>query len=169
MLHASCFMIILGIDPGTVRIGYALVEKEGSHFSAQLSGIFRHPRNPLLFEQELETLIKEYSPVVAVIEKLFFAKNQKTALAVTEMRGIIKFIIQKHNIPILEPTPLEVKQHITGYGRAEKKQLEKLTLKILNITKKPKYDDESDALAIALCGALGYSMYIKTRNLTNKK
>ncbi len=82
------------------------------------------------------------------------------------MRGVIKFIVHKQNILILEYTPLEIKQSITGYGRAEKQQLEKLTLKILNVSKKPRYDDESDALAIALSGALSYPMYIKTRNLT---
>ncbi|MBI5421058.1 MAG: crossover junction endodeoxyribonuclease RuvC [Parcubacteria group bacterium] len=159
-------MIILGIDPGTTRIGFGVVEKQGSTFHALASGLFKSPANPLLFEKELLTLLKKHKPDAVSIEKVFFGKNQKTALAVSEMRGVIKFIIQKQNILILEYTPLEIKQSITGYGRAEKQQLEKLTLKILNVSKKPKYDDESDALAIALSGALSYPMYIKTRNLT---
>ncbi|MDE1970782.1 MAG: crossover junction endodeoxyribonuclease RuvC [Patescibacteria group bacterium] len=156
-------MTILGIDPGTTRIGFGIVHKEGSAFRASASGLFEYPQDSHRFEKEFTSLIATHKPEAAAIEKIFFAKNQKTALEVTEMRGVIKFLIQKQNIPILEFTPLEVKQYITGYGRADKKQLETMTLKVLALAKKPKYDDESDALAIALCGALAYPMHKKTK------
>ncbi|MEK7498744.1 MAG: crossover junction endodeoxyribonuclease RuvC, partial [Patescibacteria group bacterium] len=117
-------MVILGIDPGTTRIGFGVVEKQGSNFRACVSGLFASPSDPLLFEKELLTLLKKHKPDAVAIEKVFFGKNQKTALAVSEMRGVIKFIIQKQNILILEYTPLEIKQSITGYGRAEKTSAE---------------------------------------------
>ncbi len=161
-------MVILGIDPGTTRIGYAVVKKDGSFFRLETSGLIKHPSSPLLFEQELRTLITSHKPQAATIEKLFFAKNQKTALAVSEMRGVIKFLIQKHDIPVMEPTPLEVKQLITGYGRAEKGQLFRLVTKLLKLTHTPKYDDESDAIAIALCGALLYPSFFRNKAIPHK-
>ena len=164
-MQSSKNLTVLGIDPGTTRIGFGVVEKEGSSFRVRASGIFEHPQNPRRFEDEFLSLLATHAPHAAAIEKIFFTKNQKTALAVTEMRGVMKFLIQKADIPVLEFNPLEVKQYITGYGKAEKRQLEAMVMRILNIPTKARHDDESDAIAIALCGALAYPMYTKTRNI----
>jgi len=149
-------MIILGIDPGTTRVGYAVIEKKDSDNLNLLTCGCLESKNK---EQKdrlsdasnlISDLILKYHPEVLSIEKLFFAKNTKTALAVAEARGVIINSANSLNLNIREFTPLEIKVAITGYGKAEKEQVKKMVCRILKLKKIPKLDDASDALAIAL-------------------
>jgi len=149
-------MIILGIDPGTTRIGYAVIEKKDSDNLNLLTGGCLESKNK---EQKdrlkeisglISDLILKYRPEVLAIEKLFFNKNAKTALAVAEARGVIINSANSLNLNIREFTPLEIKIAVTGYGKAEKEQVKKMACRILKLEKMPKIDDTSDALAIAL-------------------
>jgi len=148
------FMIILGIDPGTTRIGYAVIEKKDSDNLNLLTCGCLESKNKEQKDRLTEIsdlildLILKYRPEVLAIEKLFFTKNAKTALAVAEARGVI--INSANSLNIREFTPLEIKVAITGYGKAEKEQVKKMACRILKLEKMPKIDDTSDALAIAL-------------------
>ncbi len=153
-------MIILGIDPGTTRIGFGVVQTTATGFSCLEYGVITHQGSdrPGYFRttsQELSRLIALYHPDLAVVERLFFTKNQKTAMAVSEMRGVILLTLTDHGIPVQEPTPSEVKQAISGYGRALKPQMRQTARMILHLKDEIKSDDAADALALALCGALG--------------
>jgi len=149
-------MIILGIDPGTTRIGYAVIEKKDSDNLNLLTCGCLESKNKEQKDRLKEIsdlipgLILKYHPEVLSIEKLFFTKNAKTALAVAEARGVIINSANSLNLNIREFTPLEVKVAITGYGKAEKEQVKKMVCRILKLEKIPKLDDTSDALAIAL-------------------
>ena len=150
------YMIILGIDPGTARIGYAVIEKKDSDNLNLLTCGCLEPKSK---EQKdrlgeisdlISDLISKYHPEILAIEKLFFAKNAKTALSVSEARGVIINSANSFNLKIFDFTPPEVKLAITGYGKAEKEQVRKMACRILRIEIMPKLDDTSDALAIAL-------------------
>ena len=147
-------MIILGIDLGTTRIGYAVIEKKDSDNLNLLTCGCLESKNKEQKDRLKEIsdlildLILKYRPEVLAIEKLFFTKNAKTALAVAEARGVI--INSANSLNIREFTPLEIKVAITGYGKAEKEQVKKMACRILKLEKMPKIDDTSDALAIAL-------------------
>lgn len=150
-------MKILGIDPGMAIVGYALVNYENNEYTLETSGSIRTDKNSMTSERLLEiyndmsTIIKKYEPDCASVEKLYFFKNQKTIIPVAESRGVILTVLEKYKTPIHEYTPIEVKQVLTGYGRADKKEVEKmvrLTLKNANL---PKLDDTIDAIAIAIC------------------
>ncbi len=149
-------MIILGIDPGTTRVGYAVIEKKDSDNLNLLTCGCLESKNKEQKDRLKEIsdlisgLILKYHPEVLSIEKLFFAKNAKTALAVAEARGVIINSANSLNLNICEFTPLEIKVAITGYGKAEKEQVKKMACRILKLEKMPKIDDTSDALAIAL-------------------
>jgi crossover junction endodeoxyribonuclease RuvC len=147
--------IILGIDPGTTRIGYGLIEKDGSSLKHLEHGCLKiNNVGPLLsIKEELTKLIKKYKPNRAAVEKLFFAKNLKTAMSVSEARGVIMLCFQEKGIHTHEFTPLEVKQQISGYGQAGKDQVQKMVKLILKLEDIPKPDDAADALAIAICGS----------------
>ena len=149
-------MIILGIDPGTVRVGYAVIEKKDSDNLNILACGCLESKNK---EQKdrlgeisglVSDLISKHNPKVLAIEKLFFTKNAKTALAVAEARGVIINSASSLGLGVREFTPLEVKAAVTGYGKAEKEQVKKMVCRILNLENMPKIDDTSDALAIAL-------------------
>lgn len=100
--------------------------------------------------RKLKKLLKKYSPNRAAVEKLFFSQNVKTAMHVSEARGVILLALQEAGIPISEWTPQQIKQHVTGYGAADKKQVEKIVCAILKLKQAPKFDDATDALAVAL-------------------
>jgi len=146
----------MGIDPGYDRLGVALIKKEGGKEELLFSDCFTSNSKQKLGERllkigtELEKLIKKYKPDTAVTEKLYFTVNQKTAMAVAEARGMISYLCAKNNIPLFEYTPPEIKMTVTGYGNANKKQISEMVPKLIKITKKIKYDDEFDAIAIAL-------------------
>lgn len=149
-------MIILGIDPGTTRVGYAVIKKKDSdNLNLLTYGCLetksKEQKDRLREISDLISgLMSKYRPEILAIEKLFFTKNAKTALAVAEARGVIINSANSLNLDIREFTPLEVKVAITGYGKAEKEQVKKMVCRILKLKKMPKIDDTSDALAIAL-------------------
>ncbi|HYU64650.1 MAG TPA: crossover junction endodeoxyribonuclease RuvC [Candidatus Paceibacterota bacterium] len=154
-------MIILGIDPGTTIIGYGVIRNENNTFSKIAYGTIRNPGKDKPTDlkntaQELTKLIKKYQPEILAVEKLFFINNQKTALAVSEMRGIILLTGANFDLPVYEFTPLQVKQFVSGYGGAEKKQIQKMVRLILKIKEEIRPDDAADALAIALCCAASH-------------
>ena len=151
-------MLALGIDPGTAICGYGLVKQEGSrlipiHYGAVFTEKDMLPEMRLrkIFE-ELTELIKVYKPDFMSVEKLFFNRNVTTAIAVGQARGVIVLTAALQNIPVAEYTPIQIKQAITGTGRADKNQVTFMVQKLLNIREKPKPDDVADALAIAICG-----------------
>lgn len=149
-------MIVLGIDPGTARIGYGIISSERNRLSCLDYGILKNTSTDKLYnfqetEKSLSRLIKKYKPDIAGIEKLFFFKNQKTVMAVSEMRGVLLLTLAKHNIPVQEFTPPQVKQNISAYGRAQKDQVQRMIKLLLNLKDPIKPDDAADALAIAIC------------------
>ncbi|OGD25586.1 crossover junction endodeoxyribonuclease RuvC [Candidatus Azambacteria bacterium RIFCSPHIGHO2_01_FULL_40_24] len=149
-------MIILGIDPGTTRIGYALLnKKENSNVDLIIYGCLELPNKSQTerlteISQLISDLIAKHCPVILAIEKLFFTKNAKTAFSVSEARGVIINAAASLNLEILEFTPLEIKVAVTGYGKAEKREIQKMICRLLNLEKMPQPDDASDAIAIGL-------------------
>jgi len=151
-------MISLGIDPGTRRVGYGVVRKDGSNVffvAAGLLDVKSKEDIPALCETKrgIDRLIKKYKPNIMGVEKLYFAKNQKTALAVAQARGVILLAAAERTIPIKEYAPNEVKSGITGYGFADKKAVLKMVRLILGESALKVIDDVSDALAIAIIAA----------------
>ena len=150
-------MKILGIDPGMAIVGYGLIEVEDSKPVLLASGSIQTDKNlsdsKRLLEifNDLSTIIEKYTPDCASVENLFFFKNQKTVIPVAEARGVILTVLEKYNIPIFEYTPMEVKQILTGYGRATKKEVEQMVKIALETDTLPKLDDTVDAIAIAIC------------------
>lgn len=150
-------MIVLGIDPGYAIVGCGVVEYKNNHFRVlDYGAITTQAHTPFneriekIFDEAEELMVK-YKPDAMAIEKLFFNTNQKTAIDVAQARGALVLAAQKNRIPIFEYTPLQVKQSVVGYGRAEKKQVQEMTRVMLNLEKIPKPDDAADALAMAIC------------------
>ncbi len=158
-------MRYLGIDPGTTRIGYGVIENTaGGTFRCLAYGILESPgvTGPLeksAAADALNSLIRTWSPGHAAVEKLFFFKNKKSVMAVSEMRGVIMLTLAQHTIPTAEFTPLQVKQIICGHGRAEKHQVQKMMRLLLKIPEEIHPDDAADALAMALCCAVAPKPY----------
>lgn len=152
-------MKILGIDPGTATIGFGLIEKNKSNLKLLKYGCIKTSANLSTAERlnklhkELSSLIKIHKPDVAAVEDIFFFKNLKTAIKVSQARGAILLAIAQNKIPIAEYTPLQIKQAVTCYGRAEKAQVQKMVKVILSLEELPKPDDAADALAVAICCA----------------
>jgi crossover junction endodeoxyribonuclease RuvC len=147
-------LIILGIDPGTTRIGFGIIEKENNNLRPLHYGILASSPNDLkAIISEIGNLIKLYKPDLASVEKIFFFKNQKTIIQVSEMRGVILTALALNNVPLQEYTPLQVKQAVSGYGRAGKDQVEHMVRLILKIKDVIRPDDAADGLAIAICCA----------------
>ena len=150
-------MKIMGIDPGMAIVGYGLVEFDGEECTLLHSGSIqtdktKHEAARLLeIYNDMETLVQMYKPDAASIEKLFFFKNQTTVMPVAHARGVILTVLEKYGIPIFEYTPMEVKQVLTGYGRADKKEVEQMVKYTLGTEELPKLDDTVDAIAIAIC------------------
>jgi len=148
--------IILGVDPGYGRVGLGIIESEGSRSRSLHYSCIETPKeldfNQRLFQisRELDAVIKEFKPDVAVIEKLYFAKNTTTAIDVGQARGVILLTLFNNNVPSYELTPLQVKQYTSGYGKASKKQMQEVVKLLLGLSEIPKPDDAADALALAL-------------------
>ncbi len=152
-------MRIIGIDPGYERLGLAVIEanpksKEELIYSTCLTTpkTLSFPERLALLGAEFEKLLIKYEPDTLAIEELFFSGNQKTAMKVSEVRGMIIYLAIRARIQIINLTPLQVKMSITGYGRADKSQVTTMLEKLILIPKKVKHDDEYDAIAIALTG-----------------
>jgi crossover junction endodeoxyribonuclease RuvC len=161
-------MKILGIDPGTATTGWAVVEENPPATPGVARRAGKNPRlvacgciNTSKFRsdaerlveigRDIQSLIKKYKPDEATIEALFFFNNQKTAITVAQARGVVLYELKKHKLPIESYTPLQVKQALTGYGRADKKQIQLMVKNMLKLTCVPKPDDAADAVAIAIC------------------
>ena len=150
-------MVILGIDPGYATIGYGAIETvRGTHKMLTYGAITTKPNVPMerrLFEifKDMRTLLDTVKPDAVAIEELFFNTNITTGIQVAQARGVILLACAERGTPIYEYTPLQVKQAVVGYGRAEKRQVMELTKMMLNLKQVPKPDDAADALAIALC------------------
>lgn len=150
-------MIILGIDPGTATTGYGVVKH--SKLSLECLDYGQITTNPSLttggrlkiINNKINKLIRQYKPGILAIENLYFFKNLKTALPVSQAKGVILLAAAKNNTPVREFTPLQVKMGITGYGRAEKKQIQKIVQSLLRLKNLPEPDDAADALALAIC------------------
>lgn len=150
-------MIILGIDPGLAMVGYGLIEYKGNRYRTLDYGCIRteanlnHPERLKIIYQDLSDLIDKYNPSDIAIEELFFNKNVKTAIKVGQARGVEILAGVNKGKDIYEYTPLQIKQSVVGYGRAEKRQVQEMVKLLLNLKEIPKPDDAADALAVAIC------------------
>ena len=157
-LQASDYGLrVLGIDPGTATTGWAILEERDGKIKPLAFGHIAtsskqgEAERLLEITADLKKIIKQYKPQEAAIEKVFFFKNQKTIIQISQSRGIILLTLAEKNIKIYNYTPLQVKQAMTGYGRAEKKQVQIMAKNILHLNSLPKPDDVADAIAVALC------------------
>jgi len=149
--------LALGIDPGTATTGYGLVrvEPDGSLVAVKY-GVLLTPKEStasarlVMLYNQLRDVINEYRPELAAVEKLFFARNVTTALAVGQARGVVMLAIEQAGIEVFEYTPKEVKNAVVGYGGADKKQVQEMVRALLQLDSIPKPDDAADALAIAI-------------------
>ncbi len=151
-------MRILGIDPGLAIVGWGIVERvNGMTFAPVAYGSINTPAKTevpyrlSLIYKNLNQIIEKYRPDAMAVEELFFNTNQTTGIAVAEARGVILLSAQEHGLPIAEYTPLQVKQAVVGYGKAEKRQVIDMVTRLLRLPAPPKPDDTADAIAIALC------------------
>jgi crossover junction endodeoxyribonuclease RuvC len=156
-------MLFMGIDPGTATTGYGLVTErpDGSLVAVDYGVILTDPQSTpgerlLILNQKLEALILLHQPASAGVEKLFFQRNVTSAIAVSQARGVILLTLTKAAVPIMEYTPMQVKQAVCGYGGAEKRQVQLMVQSLLNLESIPKPDDAADALAIAICHLHSY-------------
>lgn len=150
-------MVILGIDPGIATVGYGVVECIGNKFTVLDYGAILTPAIddfPIRLQEiykKLDEIIKKFNPQDLAIEELFFNKNVKTAIKVGHARGVEILVAADNNMEIYEYTPLQIKQAVVGYGRAEKAQVQEMVKILLNLKERPKPDDVADALAVAIC------------------
>jgi len=151
--------IWIGIDPGIARTGFGIIKKtdngelEVIDYGCITTKAGEHIERRLnTLDTELTSIIKQHKPTIMAVEKIFFAKNAKTAITVGHARGVILLSAARHNLFLQEFTPLQIKQGLTGYGRASKKQIQEMVKSILGLQQVPKPDDTADALAIALIG-----------------
>jgi crossover junction endodeoxyribonuclease RuvC len=152
-------MRILGIDPGFAIVGWGIIDKVGASYRPVAFGAIRTPahtdfnkRLSMIYD-DMNLLIEKYQPNEMAIEELFFNNNTTTGIAVAEARGVILLSAIRHGIETSEYTPLQVKQAVVGYGRAEKNQVISMVTSLLKLKEAPKPDETADALAIALCHA----------------
>jgi crossover junction endodeoxyribonuclease RuvC len=148
---------VLGLDPGTATTGWAVIEEKQGKLSPLAFGHISTEKNTpeskrlLEINQDVLKIIKKYKPQEAAVEKLFFFKNKKTIIAVGQSRGSLLLTLEENHVKVFGYTPLQVKQALTGYGRAEKKQVQLMVKNILNLKSIPQPDDTADAIAIAVC------------------
>ncbi len=152
-------MIILGIDPGYAIVGFGIIKYEAGRLSVLDFGAITTPAGMEFSErlkciyEDLSYLFDKYKPDAMAVEKLFFNTNKKTAVDVAQARGVILLAAKMNGADCFEYTPLQVKQSVVGYGRAEKKQVQEMTRQLLGLSAVPKPDDTADALAMAICHA----------------
>ena len=164
-------MVILGIDPGVATIGFGLIRAErGKNTLLQYGVITTPPGIPLSerllqISNDMERLIETFRPDEMAVEELFFSKNITTGIAVAHGRGVILLAAEKLGIPVFEYTPMQVKQSVVGYGKAEKKQVMLMTQRLLNMKDIPKPDDAADALAIAICHSRAATSLLNTERV----
>jgi crossover junction endodeoxyribonuclease RuvC len=150
-------MIVIGIDPGLATVGFGVIRTEKNNITPVSYGAIRTsaekqtPQRLLEIYTEVNELFGKYEPSAVAVEKLFFNKNVTNAMSVSEARGVIVLAAEQNHIPVFEYTPNEVKQAITGSGRADKKQMQEMIKRLLNLDEIPRPDDAADGLSIALC------------------
>jgi crossover junction endodeoxyribonuclease RuvC len=151
-------MVIIGLDPGLARTGFGAIDTQrqspflrcGCLTTPSSSSI---PDRLHSIGQDLSLLLTEIKPNLAVVETVFFGNNSKTAMQTAETRGVLLYILRQHTIPVHSLTPLQIKSRLTGYGQADKHQVQRLVTRRLQLTTIPHPDDAADALAAALCWA----------------
>lgn len=150
-------MVILGIDPGYAIVGYGVVSYQRGKFAPVRFGAITTPagmefpaRLGIIYD-DMTQVLKRSNPDALSIEQLFFTNNKTTGIDVAQARGVILLAAHQHGVPVYEYTPMQVKQSVVGYGRAEKKQVMEMTRQILQLDSVPKPDDTADALALAVC------------------
>jgi len=156
-------MKILGVDPGTARLGWGLIDNETMIACGcweTKPELAEEKRLNFLFKK-LNRLIKQYRPEAVAVEKLFFFKNQTTVIPVAQSRGVVLLAASQNNLSVFSYTPLQIKQAVTGYGRAEKAQVQQMIKSILKLKSVPKPDDAADALAVALTHFFSYKLKAK--------
>ena len=152
-------MIILGIDPGTATVGWGVINVDRSHTTAVAFGHISTskdiplPKRLAEISANLRDIIEKYQPEESAVEELFFSNNQKTVIAVAQARGCILLTLENLCVRVHGYTPLEIKQALTNYGRADKAQMQLMVKALLKLSAIPKPDDTADALAVALCHA----------------
>jgi crossover junction endodeoxyribonuclease RuvC len=148
---------VIGVDPGTAITGWGIVEGEGNDLSLVACGVINTaagtplPQRLAVIYQDLVKIIQQWQPKSAAIEELFFSRNAKTAMTVGQGRGVAILALVHANLPIVEYKPLEVKQAVTGYGGADKLQMQQMVKLLLSLDDIPRPDDAADALAVAIC------------------
>lgn len=148
-------MVILGVDPGTAITGYGILKKDGPKQEVIDYGVittdskYTDSHRLLVLGKYLDILINTYKPDVVAVEKLFFFRNTTTVITVAQARGLVLYTAEKYGKIIKEYTPLQIKQAVTGYGKADKKQMQTMITKLLGLEKIPKPDDAADGLAVA--------------------
>ena len=161
-------MIILGIDPGVATIGFGLVRAERNRNQLLRYGVITTPpgiplSNRLLqISNDMEELIHAFHPDEMAVEELFFTKNITTGIAVAHGRGVILLAAEKRGVPVFEYTPMQVKQAVVGYGKAEKRQVMLMTQRLLHMKEIPRPDDAADALALAICHSRAATSLLNT-------
>ena len=167
-------MRVLGIDPGTAIVGFSILDFENNRFNVIDYGCIYTDKDMPMEDRlckiysELTEIIKKYSPSEMAIEELFYFKNNKTVISVGQARGVIVLCGRQNNLVINHYTPLQVKTGITGYGKAEKKQIQLMVQRILGLSEIPKPDDAADALAIAITHINSKNSGIFGRELAGK-
>jgi len=157
-------MKIIGIDPGTAIIGYGVINSgkklEVIDYGCIKTSVDLSTAERLnVLHKELSLLLKKHKPEIVAVEDIFFFKNLKTAIKVSQARGVILLTVAQNKIPVAEYTPLQIKQAVACYGRAEKIQVQKMVKTLLNLKEIPKPDDAADALAVAICCAHSIKKY----------
>lgn len=161
-------MIILGIDPGVATIGFGVIEAQrGKNRLIQYGTITTPPGQPLSdrltqIYADMKQLMDTFHPHEVAIEELFFSKNITTGIAVAHGRGVILLAVAEYGVPVYEYTPMQVKQSVAGYGKAEKRQVMDMTRRLLHMEKIPRPDDAADALALAICHGRAATSLINT-------
>lgn len=150
-------MRVIGLDPGLARTGYGVVDGSGSELILVQYGVITTDAGEALstrlykLHQQLDKLLVSFSPQIAVVEQLFFGNNSRTAIAVGQARGVILLALEANHLPIAEYTPMQIKQAITGYGQADKIQMQRMVSMLLGLEQVVCPDDAADALAAAIC------------------
>lgn len=164
-------MIILGIDPGVATIGFGLIDAQRQKNTLLRYGVISTPpgiplSNRLLqISEDMEQLIRQFHPDEMAVEELFFSKNITTGISVAHGRGVILLSAEKLGVPVFEYTPMQVKQAVAGYGKADKKQVMLMTQRLLNMKQIPRPDDAADALALAICHSRAATSLLNTERV----
>lgn len=168
-------MVILGIDPGVATIGFGVIQAQRQKNTVVRYGVITTPPGIPLSRRlhqiaaDMESLIDQFRPDEIAVEELFFTNNITTGIAVAHGRGVILLSAEKRGVPIFEYTPMQVKQAVVGYGKAEKRQVMLMTQRLLGLKELPRPDDAADALAIAICHSRAATSLLNTERVFDPK